>query len=131
MVAQAFATLGLLTPGRVFLGVGSGEPMNEVPALGIEWPGFAERLARLAEAVTLIRRLWSDERVTFEGEYYRTLRATIYDRPDEPPPILIAAAGPKAARYAGAAGDGYITTSGKPRELYVDTLLPALERGRA
>ncbi len=129
LVAQAFATLGLLAPGRVFLGVGSGESMNEVPALGIEWPGFAERLARLDEAVTLIRRLWSEERVTFEGDHYRTLRATIYDRPEVPPPILIAAAGPKAARFAGAAGDGYITTSGKPAELYTEKLLPALERG--
>ena len=88
--------------GRVFLGVGTGESMNEVPALGIEWPGFAERLARLEEAVTLIRRLWREERVTFEGEYYRTLRATIYDRPEMPPPILIAAAGRRRRASPGA-----------------------------
>jgi coenzyme F420-dependent glucose-6-phosphate dehydrogenase len=67
--------------------------------------------------------------VTYEGRYYKTLRATVYDRPDEPVPILVAAAGAKAAEFAGAAGDGYITTSGKPLELYTETLLPALERG--
>lgn len=129
IVAQAFATIGCLAPGRVWLGVGTGESLNEVPPLGIEWPKFSERLGRLREAIELIRTLWSQERVSFEGRYYRTERATIYDLPDQPVPILIAAAGPKAAEFAGADGDGFITTSGKPRELYTDTLLPALERG--
>jgi coenzyme F420-dependent glucose-6-phosphate dehydrogenase len=129
MVAQAFATLACLAPGRVFLGVGTGESLNEVPALDIEWPGFGERLGRLREAIDLIRLLWAQERVTFEGRYYRTRLATIYDRPAEPPPILIAAGGPKAARYVGEAGDGFVTTSGKPPELYSERLLPALEEG--
>jgi coenzyme F420-dependent glucose-6-phosphate dehydrogenase len=129
IVAQAFATIGCLAPGRVWLGVGTGEALNEVPPLGIEWPKFSERLGRLREAIELIRRLWSQERVSFEGRYYRTHRATVYDRPEQPLPILIAAAGPKAAELAGADGDGFITTSGKPRELYTETLLPALERG--
>src|SRR5205823_647782 len=83
MVAQAFATLACLAPGRVFLGVGTGESLNEVPALGIEWPGFGERLGRLREAVELIRRLWAEDRVTFEGRHYRTRLATVYDRPAE------------------------------------------------
>ena len=129
MTAQAFATLGCLAPGRVWLGVGTGESMNEVPPLGMKWPKFSERLERLREAVDLIRALWADERVSFEGRYYRTHRATIYDRPDTPVPILIAAAGARAAAFAGEAGDGYITTSGKPLELYTETLLPALEDG--
>jgi coenzyme F420-dependent glucose-6-phosphate dehydrogenase len=129
IVAQAFATIGCLAPGRVWLGVGTGESLNEVPPLGIEWPKFSERLGRLREAIELIRTLWSRERVSFEGRYYRTHRATVYDRPEQPVPILIAAAGPKAAELAGADGDGFITTSGKPRELYTETLLPALERG--
>jgi coenzyme F420-dependent glucose-6-phosphate dehydrogenase len=129
LVAQAFATLGCLVPGRVFLGVGTGESLNEVPALGIEWPGFRERLGRLEEAVTLIRLLWREERVSFEGRYYRTARATIYDRPQQPVPIFVAAAGARAVRYAGSVGDGFITTSGKPRELYAETLLPGLEAG--
>ena len=55
--------------------------LNEVPSTGMTWPDFKERFARLREAVTLIRRLWTEERVTFEGQYYRTQDATIYDRP--------------------------------------------------
>ena len=128
VVAQAFATLGCLFPGRVWLGVGSGEAMNETPVTASEWPGGRERRRRLAEAVELIRRLWAEERVTFEGEYYRTDRATIYDRPDEPVPIYLAASGPLAAKLAGRLGDGFICTSGKPRELYVE-LLSRLEEG--
>ena len=129
IMAQSFATIASLAPGRVWLGVGTGESMNEVPALGIAWPRFAERLERLAEAVELMRLLWTQDRVTYDGTYYRTANATVYDKPDGPLPILIAAAGAKAARFAGAEGDGYITTSGKPLELYTETLLPALEQG--
>jgi coenzyme F420-dependent glucose-6-phosphate dehydrogenase len=129
VVAQGFATLACLAPGRVWLGVGTGESLNEVPATGREWPRFSERLGRLEESVELIRRLWHEERVTFEGRYYRTRLATIYDKPEEPPRLLVAASGPKAATFAGRAGDGYITTSGKPPELYADSLLPALHQG--
>ena len=129
VLAQAIATVACLAPGRVFLGVGSGESLNEVPALGIEWPGFNERLARLREAVELIRLLWTEERVSFQGRHYRTQLATLYDRPPQPVPILVAAAGPRAARFVGEVGDGFITTSGKPAELYAEQLLPALERG--
>lgn len=128
LIAQAFGTLGLLYPGRVVLGVGSGESMNEVP-LGIEWPEPKERFARLKEAVTIIRTLWRDERVTFNGTYYRTENATVYDRPEQPVPLYIAGSGPAATRFAGREGDGYITTSGKKPELYTDTLLPAVREG--
>jgi coenzyme F420-dependent glucose-6-phosphate dehydrogenase len=128
IVAQNFATLGSLFPGRVVLGVGSGESMNEVP-LGLEWPEPKERFARLREAVELIRLLWSDDRVSFEGAYYRTNNATIYDRPEIAVPIYIGASGPAATRYAGRAGDGYITTSGKDPKLYTETLLPAVRDG--
>jgi coenzyme F420-dependent glucose-6-phosphate dehydrogenase len=128
IVAQAFATLGCLFPGRVVLGMGTGESMNEVP-LGIAWPEGKERFARFREAVRLIRELWSGERVSFEGEYYRTDKATIYDRPDEPVPIYLAGSGPAATRYAGRQGDGYITTSGKDPSLYTDSLLPAVREG--
>ena len=130
MVAQCFATLGVMFPGRIVLGVGTGESLNEVPATGIEWPAFKERFARLREAVTLIRTLWSEERVSFTGEYYRTENATIYDRPAEPIPIYVAAGGALVAKYAGRAGDGMICTSGKPPELYTDTLLPNVAAGR-
>jgi coenzyme F420-dependent glucose-6-phosphate dehydrogenase len=128
IVAQAFATLGCLYPGRVVLGLGSGESMNEVP-LGVEWPDGKERFARFREAVKLIRELWSGERVTFEGEYYRTDKATIYDKPEQAVPIWLAASGPAATRFAGRQGDGYITTSGKDPALYTDTLLPAVAEG--
>jgi coenzyme F420-dependent glucose-6-phosphate dehydrogenase len=129
IVAQAFATLAGLAPGRVFLGAGTGESINEVPPLGIEWPRFSERLGRLREAIELIRRLWDEDHVTFEGRWYRTLGATVYDRPPARVPILVAASGPKAARFAGEVADGFVTTSGKPPELYRDTLVPALEEG--
>ena len=128
VVAQAFATLATLYPGRVFLGVGTGEAMNESGPLGMEWPKFSERLARLVEAVRLIRELWAGERVTFEGEYYRTVRATVYERPTQKIPILIAASSPKTARVAGELGDGFICTSGKDPELY-EKLLGAVSEG--
>jgi coenzyme F420-dependent glucose-6-phosphate dehydrogenase len=115
----------------VILGVGTGESLNEVPATGMAWPPFKERFARLREAVELMRRLAREERVTFEGEYYRTERATIYDRPEVPVPIYVAASGAVAARLAGRLGDGFICTSGKARELYTGTLLPALAEGLA
>lgn len=130
VVAQAFATLGCLAPGRVILGIGSGEAMNEAP-LGIEWPEGKERFARFKEAIQLIQELWAGERVTFEGTHYRTDQATIYDRPDTPVPIYVAASGPAATRLAGRLGDGFICTSGKGRELYTETLLPALAEGAA
>jgi coenzyme F420-dependent glucose-6-phosphate dehydrogenase len=129
IMAQAFGTLGCLAPGRVILGVGTGESLNETPATGLEWPGFKERFGRLRESIELIRRLWSEDRVSFEGEYYRTVAATIYDRPEEPVPIYVAAAGPTATRLAGRVGDGFITTSGKAPELYRETLMPNLQAG--
>jgi coenzyme F420-dependent glucose-6-phosphate dehydrogenase len=122
IIAQAFGTLGVLNPGRIFLGVGTGESLNETPATGAEWPGAKERRLRLAEAIELIRTLWTEERVTFDGEYYKTDRATIYDRPGDPVPIYVAASGPLAARLAGRVGDGFIATSGKKQELYEELL---------
>jgi coenzyme F420-dependent glucose-6-phosphate dehydrogenase len=114
VLAQAFGTLGCLYPGRIALGVGSGEALNEMAVAGeFAWPEFKERFARLREAVRLIRQLWREERVTFEGDYYRTQDATVYDRPEVPVPVYVAAGGPVVAKYAGRAGDGFICTSGK------------------
>ena len=98
IVAQCFGTLGAMYPERVILGVGTGESLNEVPATGLDWPEIKVRFARLREAVRLIRKLWSEERVTFDGEYYKTKNATIYDRPEQSPPIYIAGAGPMIAK---------------------------------
>jgi coenzyme F420-dependent glucose-6-phosphate dehydrogenase len=128
IVAQAIATLGCLAPGRVILGVGTGESLNEIP-VGIKWPEQSERFARLKESVTLIQRLFREDFVSFEGEYYRTYNATIYDKPEEPIPIYIAASGPAAARLAGRIADGLICTSGKGAELYTETLIPAVLEG--
>jgi coenzyme F420-dependent glucose-6-phosphate dehydrogenase len=102
--------------------------MNEVP-VGVEWPEQSERFARLRESVELIQQLFREEFVTHEGQFFRTHNATIYDRPTEPVPIWIAASGPAAARLAGRVADGFICTSGKGAELYVDTLLPAVIEG--
>ncbi len=129
IVAQAFGTLGVLNPGRMILGVGSGESLNEIAVVGTQWPSAKERLARLGEAVELIKRLWTEELVTFEGTYYRTRTATIYDRPDQPIPIYMSAGGPVAAKLAGRLADGFICTSGKGDALYRDQLLPALDEG--
>jgi coenzyme F420-dependent glucose-6-phosphate dehydrogenase len=134
VIAQAFATLGVLYPGRIMLGVGTGEALNEI-ATGFrgageqDWPEFKERYARLREAVSLMRALWSEDRVNFEGEYYSTHDASIYDRPEGGIPIYIAAGGPLVAGYAGRAGDGFICTSGKGMDLYTEKLLPAVVAG--
>ncbi len=134
VIAQAFATLALLYPGRVFLGVGTGEALNEVASGALRanahlWPEFAERFARLRESVRLMRELWHGERVTFEGRFYTTDRASVYDRPDGGVPVYIAAGGPTVARYAGRAGDGFICTSGKGMSLYTEQLLPSVAKG--
>jgi coenzyme F420-dependent glucose-6-phosphate dehydrogenase len=118
-------------PGRVVLGIGTGESLNEVPATGTPWPEFKERFARLRESVTLMRRLWTEDRLSFEGQFYRTENATIYDRPADPVPIYVAAAGALVAKYAGRAGDGFICTSGKAPTLYTETLLPKVAEGIA
>ncbi|MFD4444513.1 glucose-6-phosphate dehydrogenase (coenzyme-F420) [Nocardia sp. NPDC058519] len=132
VIAQSFATLGCLYPNRVMLGVGTGEALNEI-ATGYkgEWPDFKERFARLREAVNLMRELWTGERTDFNGEYYHTVGASIYDVPKGGIPVYIAAGGPVVARYAGRAGDGFICTSGKGMDLYTEKLLPAVTEGAA
>jgi coenzyme F420-dependent glucose-6-phosphate dehydrogenase len=129
VVAQVFGTLGSMFPGRVILGVGTGEGLNEVPSTGMVWPEMKERFGRLREAISLIRKLWAEDHVSFEGEYYKTQNATIYDKPGAPLPIYVAGAGPQIAKYAGRMADGFICTSGKKWDLYTETLLPNVEEG--
>ncbi len=129
VVAQAFATLACLYPDRMILGLGTGEALNETAVTGAAWPDFKERFARMREAVRLMRQLWTEDGVSFDGEYYRTVDATVYDKPSTPVPVYVAAGGPVVARYAGRAGDGFICTSGKGMELYTDKLLPAVAEG--
>ena len=131
VIAQTFASLALLTENRVLLGVGTGEALNEIAVSGREWPEFKERFARLREAVQLMRALWTEDSVDFKGDYYELVGAQIYDRPETPVPVYVAAGGPLVARYAGRAGDGFICTSGKGMDLYTEKLMPAVAEGAA
>ncbi len=128
IVAQVFGTLGSMFPGRVVLGVGTGESLNEVPSSGIAWPGPKERRDRLRESMRLINRLWTEDRVSFEGQFYKTESATIYDKPQDKVPIWVAASGPLAAQMAGQIAEGFIVTSGKNPQLYTD-LTAKVEEG--
>jgi TAT-translocated FGD2 family F420-dependent dehydrogenase len=107
VVAEAFTTLDRLYPGRIFLGVGSGEALNEQAATG-QWPKWDERWERLIEAIAIIRALWSGQDVKQTGKYY-TVNAKLYEPPKTPIPLLTAANGPKAMEHAGTYGDGLIT----------------------
>jgi F420-dependent hydroxymycolic acid dehydrogenase len=107
VVAEAFATLGQLYPGRVFLGVGSGEALNEAAATGA-WPRWRERSQRLVEATQVIRALWTGRQIEHRGAYFK-VNARLYDVPAIPVPIFMAGNGPKALRRCGQYGDGLIT----------------------
>src|SRR4029450_12442039 len=105
------------------------ESMNETPVLAIEWPELPERFRRLREAVKLMKLLWPDDYVTFDGKYFKTRAAKIFDKPTNGVPLYIAAAGPQTAAYVGREAGGFLSTSGKGDELYRETLLPAVETG--
>jgi F420-dependent hydroxymycolic acid dehydrogenase len=124
-VAQAFASLAILSPGRVFLGVGTGERLNE-QATTNTYGNYAERHDRLIEAIELIRQLWSGSRISFSGRYFQTNALKLYDTPATPPPIFVAAGGPKSAKLAGQYGDGWITQA---RDLTNSKLLAAFTAG--
>jgi coenzyme F420-dependent glucose-6-phosphate dehydrogenase len=110
IIAQAAATSAALMPGRFFLGLGTGENLNE-HVLGDRWPGHEERLEMLAEAIDVIRELWHGDLVNHRGRHYTVDRARLYTLPDEPPPIAIAAGGSDAAELAGRVGDALISTA--------------------
>jgi G6PDH family F420-dependent oxidoreductase len=126
IVAQVFATLGFMFPNRVFLGVGKGEALNEVPC-GSHWPSNFERFQRLKEAIHLIKKLWNENWVTFKGQYFWVKDSNLYTKPDKPIPIYIAGLRPLSAILAGE-GDGSVTN-----ELNIDSiknkLLPAVREG--
>jgi G6PDH family F420-dependent oxidoreductase len=109
VVAQAAATCSLLLQGRFQLGVGSGEALNE-RILGARWPRVAERQAMLAEAVEVMRRLWTGELVSHDGRHYRVENARIYSYPDTPPPVIVSGFGPDAVELAARIGDGWCAT---------------------
>lgn len=107
-MAQAFATLNQFAPGRIYLGVGTGEALNEEPPGG-GWGDYQERYDRLTEAIEVIRRLWTGEWIDFQGQYYQIKHARLYDAPSQPIPLYMAGEGPKSARMAGEYADGWIT----------------------
>ena len=110
IVAQAAATVAAMMPGRFFLGVGTGENLNE-HVTGARWPLAWERLEMLEEAVDVIRKLWSGDEITHRGEHYTVEQARLYTLPDERPEIYVAASKPQAAQLAGRIGDGLISTA--------------------
>ena len=115
VVAQAAATLDRLSGGRFTLGVGTGENINEGP-LGYQFPKYAERNARMSESLQIMRQLLDGDKLTFDGEYYRTDRARLYSPSLGPVPILMAAGGPKSATLAGQLAQGVVTSVKDPAE---------------
>lgn len=112
IIAQAAATAAAMLPDRFFLGVGTGENLNE-HILGERWAPFDLRSAMLTEAIEVMRLLWEGETTTFYGQFYRVEDARLFTLPATPPPVMIAASGPTMAKLAGQLGDGFISTAPK------------------
>jgi coenzyme F420-dependent glucose-6-phosphate dehydrogenase len=108
LIAQAWMTLERLNPGRMFLGIGSGEALNEVP-VGDDWPAPGDQIARMDEALGFIDRLWSGETITEEGRFYTLRDCRLWTLAERRPPIWVSAFGPQAAAVAGRRGDGLWT----------------------
>lgn len=108
VIAQAFATMDAMFPGRIFIALGTGEAMNDSP-LGYPWPKFPERLERLKESLEIIRGLWTSDFVNYSGTYYTLKEAKLYTKPKGRIPIYVAANGPEAASLVGEYADGYAT----------------------
>ncbi len=130
IIAQAAATVSSLAPGRAYLGVGTGEALNEYTTTD-EWPGYEERQERLAEAIELIRALWNGERVSYKGTYYRTQQAKLYTPPASAIPIYVSTLAPHSARFAGTYGDGLFTVGGKQPAVYHELLQNFEDAARA
>lgn len=124
-VAHAFATLACLAPGRIALGIGSGEPINELPYAVASWPSFSERFERLREATDIIRLLWKGGFVDYDGRHFQLRGARLYDLPPEIPQLYIAASGKKVAAYAGTEASGILATSGRGAAHCRDVLFAA------
>jgi coenzyme F420-dependent glucose-6-phosphate dehydrogenase len=123
LVAQMAATTDRLSNGRLLLGVGTGEALNE-RSLGFPFPGYAERQARMQESLEIMHRMLAGEKVTFHGEYYTTETAKLYSPPKGSVPILMAAGGPKSAAFAGTYADGLITSVKDPADTVAKVIGP-------
>jgi secondary-alcohol dehydrogenase (coenzyme-F420) len=129
IVAQAFATMAAMYPGRVGLGVGTGEPPNEMAVYSGEWPTNNTRLEMLEEALTVMNRLWTSTKpISFAGKFYTLNNAVLLTRPQEKVPVYVSAIGPRAADLAGRLGDHLITLANNPQYIKGE-LFPALEAG--
>jgi coenzyme F420-dependent glucose-6-phosphate dehydrogenase len=132
LVAQMAATADRLSGGRLLLGVGTGEAINERP-LGFPFPGYSERQARMQEALEIIRRLLAGEKLSYQGTYYTTETAKLYSPPVGELPVLMAAGGPKSADFAGRHAGGLITSVKQPEDTLAKVIEPyrraAAERG--
>jgi len=120
-IAQAAATVACLAPKRCFLGVGTGEALNEYSSTA-QWPAYKQRQAQMAEAIELIRALWSGEKITYKGVYYQTRQAKLYTRPRDPIPLYVSSLVPTSGRFAGGYGDGLVTVGGEEPETYREIL---------
>jgi coenzyme F420-dependent glucose-6-phosphate dehydrogenase len=110
IIAHAAATTAAMMPGRFFLGVGTGENLNE-HVLGDKWPDWDMRARMLEESIAVMRDLWRGEVTSFDGDFYTVENARLYTLPDEPIEVMVAASGPRAAELAGLIGDGFISTA--------------------
>lgn len=111
IIAQAAATLNNFAPGRTYLGVGTGEALNEYASTGV-WPDYSDRQQMLLEAIELIRQLWKGGYVTFDGAFYSTRKAKLYTPPKTRIPIIVSSLAPDSATFAGTYGDGLFTLAG-------------------
>lgn len=128
LIAQAFATLDFMYPGRVFLCLATGEAMNEMP-LGLPWPPYQERLSRVRESFEIIRTLWMNEFIDYEGKYYRLRKANLYTKPKSKIPVFMVASGKKSGYVAGYYADGVVVSARVFEQVFLTEVLPALEKG--
>jgi coenzyme F420-dependent glucose-6-phosphate dehydrogenase len=117
VIAQAAATMTHFAPNRFYLGLGTGEALNEFAATG-QWPSYAERRDRLREAIEIMRALWSGEELNYEGKYYQTRKAKLFTPPVNPIPMIVSALAPHGGEFAGKYGDGLWSVGGKQPDLY-------------
>ncbi|MEM0440201.1 MAG: LLM class flavin-dependent oxidoreductase [Candidatus Caldarchaeum sp.] len=130
LIAQAFATLDYIYPGRIFLCLATGEAMNEMP-LGLPWPPYKERLERIRESFEIIQALWTREFVNYEGKHYRLRNANLYTKPKNYIPVYMAASGKQSGYVAGYYADGAVVTARLFEQVYPTEVAPALAKGAA
>lgn len=129
VVAHAFATMGAMYPGRVGIGVGSGEELNEMAVVRGDWPPPGKRLDMLEEALSVMEKLWTSTATTsFTGSYYTLANATLFTRPEQHIPVYFSAIGPRASKMAGLLGDHLITVARNP-SIVRDVIFPNFEAG--